>query len=154
METVIDFFSRFVVTLSAAVLVGKVVYFNFFVSPVLNRILEPESRVKVTGALFPRYYYLGIVCGLVIAVAGSMLQLQFQRWVAVGTGTVVIAIDAVCRFYFLPRLNGLKSVIEQMPREEQKGSREQQEWKKLHKFALRLNFVVLVAGLILIGRMS
>ncbi len=154
MDTVIAFFSRFIVTLSAAILVGKVVYFNFFVSPVLNKILETQTRIKVTGALFPRYYYLGIACGVIIALAGMQLELQFQRWIATGTGLLVVAIDATCRFYFLPRLNSLKSVIEQLPEDERKGSREQQEWKKLQKFALRLNIVVLIAGLILIGRMS
>ncbi len=154
MDTVLAFFARFLVTLSAAVLVGKVVYFNFVVSPVLNKTLNPDMRIRVSGALFPRYYYLGILCGLLIALAGTQLQLQFQRWIAVGTGILVIAIDAACRFYFLPRLNSLKSVIEQLPVEEQKGSREQQEWRKLQKIALRLNLVVLAAGLILIGRMS
>ncbi len=154
METLIAFLGRYLVILSAAILVGKVVYFNFFVSPVLNRILETETRIKVTGALFPRYYYLGIACGLAIIVAGNFLQIQFQRWTAVGIAVPIVVVETLCRFYFLPRLNSLKSVIEQLPKEEQKASPERQEWRKLQKIALRLNLAVLVAGLILIARMT
>ncbi len=154
METALAFLARFLVTLSAAVLVGKVVYFNFFVSPVLQRILKTDTRIKVTGALFPRYYYLGIACGLVVILAGTLLQLQFQRWIAIGLGGAIVAIEGLCRFYFLPRLNGLKSVLEKQSPEEQKDSRERQEWKKLNKITFRLNLGVLIAGLILIARMS
>ncbi len=154
METLIAFLARFLVILSAAVLVGKVVYFNFFVSPVLNRILETETRIKVTGALFPRYYYLGIACGLAIIIAGNFLQIQFQRWTAVGLAVPVVVMEVLCRFYFLPRLNRLKSVIEQLPKEERKSAPEGQEWKKQQKMTLRLNLAVLILGLILIARMS
>ncbi len=154
METLISFLAKFLVILSAAVVVGKVVYFNFFVAPTLNKILDPQNRVKVTGALFPRYYYLGIACGILILLAATQLQMQFDRWVAIPAGFVIIAASAVCRFFFLPKLNGLKSVIEQMPPVEQKRSREQKEWKRLQKIALRLNLLILIAGLILIARMS
>lgn len=62
---------RFVYLLALAVWVGEVVFFSFGVAPTLFRHLGPAAAGEAVGAVFPRYYALGMASGGV-ALAGAL----------------------------------------------------------------------------------
>jgi uncharacterized membrane protein len=64
---------RFVHLLALVVWIGGVVFFSFFTAPALFSVLPRDMAGRVTVALFPRYYLMGAVCG-VIALLTALLQ--------------------------------------------------------------------------------
>jgi hypothetical protein len=47
---------------------GSVVFFWFFVTPVLSKRLVPGKMAELIGVLNPRYYFLSYVCGLLMMI--------------------------------------------------------------------------------------
>ena len=47
---------------------GSVVFFWFFVTPVLSKRLVPGKMAELMGVLNPRYYFLSYICGLLMLI--------------------------------------------------------------------------------------
>jgi len=58
---------NFLELLSMVLWTGSIVFFSFFVAPALFRVLGQEEAGKAVRSVFPRYYLLGIVCGVTLA---------------------------------------------------------------------------------------
>jgi hypothetical protein len=59
---------NFLELLAMALWTGSIVFFSFFVAPVLFRALGKPEAGKAVRAVFPRYYLLGIFCGVTLVV--------------------------------------------------------------------------------------
>lgn len=67
---------NFVELLAIVLWLGSIVFFSFFVAPSLFRVLGPMEAGRAVRSIFPRYYLLGIFCGLTLVgvqVARGML---------------------------------------------------------------------------------
>ncbi len=64
---------RFFHLLALVVWIGGVVFFSFFTAPALFSALPRDMAGRVTSTLFPRYYLMGGVCG-VVALLTCLLQ--------------------------------------------------------------------------------
>lgn len=62
---------RFVFTASVGIWLGTVVCFSFIILPTVHATLQDRAR-HLLDHLFPRYYWTGIVCGLVSLAAVSL----------------------------------------------------------------------------------
>jgi len=65
--------------------VGSVVFFSFFTAPTLFGALPRDMAGRAVSAIFPRYYVLGAVCGVVALLSGLLLgarQPAFGRLLA------------------------------------------------------------------------
>jgi len=62
---------RFLFMTSVGVWLGTVVSFSFIVLPTVHARLESRAR-DLLDALFPRYYWTGVVCGLIALAAVSL----------------------------------------------------------------------------------
>jgi uncharacterized membrane protein len=51
--------------LSLVVWIGGVIFFSFIGAPSIFKVLPPEYAGKAVGAIFPKYYPMGIVSGIV-----------------------------------------------------------------------------------------
>jgi hypothetical protein len=58
---------NFLELLSIVLWTGAIVFFSFFTAPALFRALGPVEAGKAVRTIFPRYYLLGIVCGVTLA---------------------------------------------------------------------------------------
>src|SRR6266404_1023893 len=56
---------RWLFLLALGLWLGEVVFFSFVVAPSVFRSVPPLEAGRVVGAIFPRYYLLGIACGAV-----------------------------------------------------------------------------------------
>jgi Domain of unknown function (DUF4149) len=61
---------------------GSVVFFWFFVTPVLSKRLVPGKMAELIGVLNPRYYFLSYVCGLLmlIGVINPIINEKTRAW--------------------------------------------------------------------------
>jgi hypothetical protein len=131
-----------VILVAIAVWVGSEVFFSLIVAPVLFRVLSQYNAGRVICALFPQYYLIGIVCGL-IAIS-SLIGLAIWRSMWSNTVTlellllsIMVLITIYARQSLLPRINLAREA----------GEAEKGRFRRLHWESVILNAVVLVLGL-------
>src|ERR1700730_11815440 len=108
----------FIYLLAIACWLGSVVFFSFFVAPVVFTVLARPDAGKVVSVIFPRYYILGYVAGgvaLVIAIYLLAANAGSRGW---WLGAVVaIGIAFGCTLYagavVRPRVDAIRSVSEE-----------------------------------------
>ena len=144
----------FVFLLAWGLWVGAIVFFSFFAAPTAFRSLEVEHAGKFIRTLFPRYYMLGAVCGvLALASGGGLIAIRIWPWksgttiLALLLGMLVLVVWA--RQRLLPRMNMLRDEAVRA-RKENADAREMvlARWQRLHRLSVRLNALVLVMGLV------
>ena len=70
---------RFIYLLALALWVGSMTFFSFLATPTIFKVLPRDEAGTVVTAMFPKYYWLGIICG-VIALATSLMVGALTRW--------------------------------------------------------------------------
>jgi uncharacterized membrane protein len=70
---------RFVYLLSLVFWIGGIAFFSFLAAPSIFHVLPREEAGKVVAAIFPKYYWEGIICGA-LALLTSMILGVRTRW--------------------------------------------------------------------------
>jgi uncharacterized membrane protein len=70
---------RFVYVLSLALWIGGIAFFSFIAAPSIFHILPREEAGKVVTAIFPKYYWQGIICGALALTTSLVLGIR-TRW--------------------------------------------------------------------------
>ena len=108
---------RFVFTVAVAVWLGTLVSFSYVFLPTVHARLRGRESRDLLQKLFPRYYMVGIVCGLValacVSLTPSSPSLPFGERLRLA---IPIAIGLLCalgtRQFLLPRLEKIESTSE------------------------------------------
>ncbi len=141
--------------LAVAVLVGKVVFLSFVTAPVLASTLEPEAFARVVRRLFPRYYAFGMMTATVgwasMTSLGLLKGFAPLDLVAATLWLGVLAIENYCRFPLTPRINALSDQLKDAAQRGEPMVSVRRDRDALHRRSVRLNGVVLMLGLSLIG---
>ena len=75
---------NFIYLLSLVCWIGSIIFFSFFVAPVVFKILEREKAGEVVGIIFPRYYMIGYVSGVLVLMALLLNGPAGLKWCAWG----------------------------------------------------------------------
>lgn len=141
--------------LAIAVLVGKVVFLSFITAPVLSQTLDPDSFAKVVRQLFPRYYALGMVSATVgWATITSIGLLKGFGPIDLISSTLwlgILTIENYCRSPLTPRINALSDRLKEADQRGIKILSVRKDRDDLHRLSVKLNSLVLIIGLCLIG---
>jgi Domain of unknown function (DUF4149) len=135
------FDSTYVIALSAWV--GSILFFSFGVAPVIFGVLGEQMGGKFVRALFPRYYLWGAIAGAIALpsfVAGPLCYHEF-RGPMVGVQALVIIAGILCMLY------GGNSLTPAINQARDAGPDGRDRFNKLHRRAVRLNGLVLLAGI-------
>lgn len=124
---------RFVFTAAVAVWLGTVVSFSFVMLPTVHRVLEGRAR-DLLDKLFPRYYAMGTLCGILALAAVSLPpagpSLPFPERLRLAFPIVVSLLCTIAAHRVLmPRLATAE--------------RQDPAYARLHRFAAMLNSTVL-----------
>ena len=139
---------NFIYLLSLVVWIGSIVFFSFFVAPVVFKTLEREKAGELVGIIFPRYYKVGYVCGTLIFLSflisgAEEIGLKWFAWGIMGLASVVAGVVVN------PKAKLLKEKIKSASDGEK--SELEAKFKSLHSFSVKLNAVTLFSGLWLLG---
>ena len=133
---------NFIYLLSLVCWIGSIIFFSFFVAPVVFKILEREKAGEVVGIIFPRYYMIGYVSGVLVLMALLLNGPAGLKWCAWG---VMIVGTAYAGLVVNPKAKTLKEQLKDSPEAEK--STLEVRFKTLHSLSVKLNGVVLFAGL-------
>jgi uncharacterized membrane protein len=141
--------------LALAVWLGETVFFGVVVAPALFGGLDREQAGAVTALIFPGYYAVGYVCGVVLALTGFALWQRSRPsgglWLAAAAVATVML--AACLFSGLAILPDAESLRAQLHDAAAPASVREQ-FDALHRLAVQLNGAVLLGGLVLAGLLA
>ena len=77
---------------------GSIIFFSFFVAPVVFKTLDREKAGEIVGIIFLRYYKLVYVCGALILLSFMMIgevALKLCAWgiMVLGSGLAGLVIN-------------------------------------------------------------
>lgn len=141
-------FLRFLELLAMSMWLGSIVFFSFFNAPVLFRVLGEKDAGRAVRGIFPRYYLLGTVCGLVLCAVSAARGVLWM-WSGLTTASLLLfgaltVLTIFARQWLTPRINAASDA----------GPSRRREFDGLHKSSVRLNGVVLLLLLAYLGWMA
>ena len=71
---------RFLLLISMAVWVGMLIFFTFFITPSIFKVLPRELAGELVGVIFPKYWMVGYAAGalsLLSIIAISLIEKSF-----------------------------------------------------------------------------
>jgi Domain of unknown function (DUF4149) len=138
----------FIYLLSLVCWLGAVIFFSFFTAPVLFTRLPLAEAGKVVSAIFPRYYALGYVAGIIGTVLALCLMFVMgdaRKWW--GLSAAALGLALACTLYaglaVRPRVDAIRSVVEQQNPDPARKA----EFDRLHRLSVILNGAVFVLDL-------
>jgi hypothetical protein len=126
---------RFIFSMAVAIWLGTVVSFSYVFLPIILNVLE-EHASALLQRLFPRYYVLGTVCGLIalatVSLAPASPRLLFAERIRLAFPVVVsLLCTLAAQRFLLPRLAAARR------------TERVAEYERLHRFSAMLNSTVL-----------
>lgn len=88
---------RFVLLLSIVLWVGALVFFTFFVTPSIFKVLPRELAGALVNDIFPKYWAIGYVAG-VLSIA-SLLAISFVEKAFPAARILLLAFMTAATFY-------------------------------------------------------
>ena len=131
-----------IVTLANAVWVGTIVFQSAIVAPSVFTSLDASDASKFLRRLFPSFFKLGIVCGVIMtagfAFLGSVGSLSAGPWLLVmSAGMTVLAIISLA---LVPRINAARD----------EGEAGAARFESLHRLSVLLTVLILLAGIVVL----
>ncbi len=143
---------RAIYLISLSLMVGGIVFFSFFVAPVVFQNFSNEEAGKIVSAIFPGYHQFKIVCGLL--ALGCLLILGFlnRKWSVIRLLliSVVVVVNLYAGMVAGPEAS---KVREEIRKQKEKGALSvelKEQFDLLHQRAVLLNGSVLLVGLVLL----
>ena len=138
----------FIYLLSIVCWLGAIIFFSAFVAPVVFTQLPIAEAGKVVSVIFPRYYVLGYVAGIVaVALAVYFAIARGARGWWSGAAlllAVALALTLYAGLVIRPRVDALRSVSE----EQNPDPARKAEFDRLHRLSVILNGDVLILDLL------
>ena len=125
-----------------ALWIGGSMFFSAGVLPVLFTSLSPSEAGAIAALVFPVYFRAGFAAGLVACLAASLLARgEGRRWKAVLALLAVMTLaQGWSAFAIHPEMAQIRGVEAEVAR-----------FQELHVLSVRLNGVVLLGGVLLLG---
>lgn len=137
---------NFIYLLSLVCWLGSIIFFSFFVAPVVFKTLDREKAGEIVGIIFPRYYKLGYVCGTLILLSFLMIGGAGLKWCAWG---IMVLGSGLAGLVINPKAKKIKEQLKSSPENEILTL--EAKFKTLHSLSVKLNALVLFSGLWLLG---
>jgi uncharacterized membrane protein len=143
---------RSVPGLAISLWVGVMVFFAFFVAPAAFSTLEREAAGRLVSAIFPRYYQVGVVLG-VLAVAGCVGRGLRGGWrgldfIPLGLVALMLGLTLYAWLVVLPAAHAAREGMRRA--EGSQASSEAVRFASLHRLSSVLNGVVMLAGVVVL----
>lgn len=146
---------RFILLMSVVVWVGMLVFFTFFITPSVFKVLPRELAADLVSDIFPKYWTVGYVAGILSIT--SLLGISFIEKGFPAIRIALLGLMTAVTFYSgivvggkaKAKLSEMKAASDPVRKEEIRS-----EFKKIHFKSAALNMVVIVTGVGVVFFMS
>lgn len=144
-----------VLTLSCvSIWVGAMAFFSLIVAPAAFSVLDRESAGHLVTTVFPRYYVFGLVLG-VLALAGLVGQLAARAaveglWGSLALVLLMLILTSYALLVLLPQSEAARAAMRAAGALRGSAAPEALAFARLHRWAVVLNGLTLLAGLALV----
>lgn len=142
---------RFVLLLSIVVWVGSLVFFTFFVTPSIFKVLPRELAGELVANIFPKYWSLGYVAG-VLSLA-SLLAVSFIEKAFPAARILLLAFMTALTFYsgmvIAPEARAAQLEIK-AAKEPARVQELKAEFRNAHVKSYAVNMAVIVSGVVFV----
>jgi len=135
-------FAQFVYLLCLVLWIGAIVFFSFFTAPVVFRLLDRGQAGEIVGAIFPRYYKLQYVCG--VLALGSLAVVQGSGF---NPNWLFLALMLGCAVYAGQVVSPQARQVKEEMKTAGASDALEARFQSLHSLSVKLNSAVLVMGL-------
>ncbi len=137
--------------LALVVWVGAIVFFSFCAAPSVFKVLEREKAGEVIGDIFPKYWLLGYVCGVVGSLSLVLIGISGGGFYA-GRFVLFVAMTALGFYSGLVVGKKAREIKADMYADKDDGEKERlrSAFKKIHAKSAILNMVILAFGLVIV----
>ncbi len=148
-----SFFIQWIYVLSISLWVGSIFFFSFLTTPTLFATLPREMAGQVISALFPRYYMVGYWAGGFLLVTTLIEAVFVRQWPVLRLILIGLMMSATlyAGLVILPQAHNTKVEMKSLEAETPRAQKLEIQFKRQHRLSVYLNFIVLIAGLFLIG---
>jgi hypothetical protein len=134
---------------------GETVFFAAVVAPALFGGLDSEHAGNVTALIFPGYYTVGYVCGVLLVLTALGLWQRSRPtgglWLAAAVvAGITLAACLVAGLGVLPEADALRLRLH----DPAAAASVKAQFDSLHRLAVQLNVAVLVGNLVLAGLLA
>ena len=131
-------------TIAAASWVGAIVFQSAIVAPAVFVDLDADSARRFLRTLFPRFFRLGIVCGLLMAIAVVLLAANGSSssplWAIAGATSVMLVLELIS-LWLVPHINAARDA----------GAVAEDRFARLHRASVLMTVIILLLGLVTLG---
>lgn len=123
---------------------GGMIFFSVLAAPVIFNTLPLADAGKVVAGIFPRYYILGYVTGIIGVILAAYFAISRAPRLWWGFATVALAIALALTLYagavIRPKVDQIRTVAE----EANPDPARKQEFQRLHRLAVSINGAVML----------
>ncbi|MGH7864015.1 MAG: DUF4149 domain-containing protein [Candidatus Binataceae bacterium] len=138
----------FVYLLAIVCWLGAVIFFSFFVAPIVFTRLPAAAAGKVVAGIFPLYYMLGYAAGVLATALGVYFYSVRGAKLWWGAATVALTLALLATLYaglaVRPQVDAIRSVAE----EPQPDPVRKAQFDHLHRMSVILNGAVMVLNIV------
>lgn len=142
---------RFVFLATLGSWIGAMAFLSFVVAPTAFGVLDAPQAGDVVGAIFPRYYAIGVSLGIAAVAAALFLRARSERpraWtLTIVALAVAVAAAAWAGVAVHPEARRLRSALRSPAATEEQRS----DFARLHRNAVALNLVAMLAAATSLG---
>lgn len=138
----------FVYLLALVCWLGGMLFFAILTAPVIFNSLPIAEAGKVVGGIFPRYYLLGYVAGIISTILAFYFTVSRTPRLWWSLATIALLIAVLLTFYagavIRPRIDAIRTVAE----EQNPDPARKAEFDQLHRLSVTLNGGVMVLNIL------
>ncbi|MBI2400369.1 MAG: DUF4149 domain-containing protein [Deltaproteobacteria bacterium] len=142
---------RFVLLLSIVVWVGGLVFFTFFVTPIVFKVLPRELAGELVASIFPKYWALGYVAG-VLSLASLLAISLIEKFFPAGR-ILLLAFMTALTFYsgmvIAPEARAVQLELK-AAKEPARVQELRAEFRHKHLESYAINMAVIVSGVVFV----
>jgi len=137
-------FATSLLTIATATWVGAILFQSAIVAPAVFVDLDTNSARRFLRTLFPRFYRLGVGCGLLMSI-GILILVGFvgrsSSLLAVAAATAVMLILELISLWLVPRINAARDA----------GENAAGRFERLHRVSVILTVIILLLGIVVLS---
>ena len=144
---------RFIYLLSLVFWIGGIAFFSFLAAPSIFHVLPREEAGKVVSAIFPKYYWQGIICGALAITTSAILGMRTRWSVLLIVRTIILGMMLIGVLYSVlilqPKIHAVRAQVTSIeslaPTDPLR-----LEFGRLHGRSFSVNAAVLLLGIVVL----